>query len=302
VLQPMNNNNAIPPIQPMNFNDGVFQPMTVTSYSFNPNQNPVGPSPPVAMAMSAPGIDEHEIPLNQAPIGLGPDNVGYTVGQRDLKQRLNDREYHVDISGWVHESWEFFKRHWKFYILWGVLVNVIYIVGGRWFPPLYWLTVPLVGGLYVATFNLIRTTTTGTIQVRDFLQGFIKILPILAIHLLQILIIGAGFLALIIPGIYAAVVLSFPHHIYMEFHDEGIGIIDSLHISYNVVHKKFWKMFLFNLALYGIIILGGLALGIGVVVAVPVAFIASCIAFRDIFGLKDHHQYSLTNVEDHHQH
>jgi len=281
----MNNSGGVPlGVEPVNFNVGIFQPMTVSSYSFNP-----GAASSAGVILSTPGIEP--------TTNLQPE-VGFTVGQRDIKQRLNDREYHVDTRGWIVEALALFKRHWQYYVPWGVLVTAVCVIS-YYFVPVLLLNVPLTAGLYYATLNLIRTTSTGVVQPKDFLQGFIKLLPVFAVFLLSTLIIIAGLVVFVVPGIYAAVVLDFAIHIYLEYSEENIGILDSLQISYTVVHKKFWKLLLFHIALAGVLILGALLLGVGIIVAFPVAYIATCFAFRDIFGLKDHHQYSLTNIEMH---
>ena len=55
----------------------------------------------------------------------------------------------------------------------------------------------------------------------DFFRGYFVFFPLLGFAIVLPLIIGVGFLLLIIPGIYLAVTLSFVPFVYIEYHRQS---------------------------------------------------------------------------------
>jgi hypothetical protein len=100
------------------------------------------------------------------------------------------------------------------------------------------------------------------------------------------LIIGAGFICFIIPGIYLAVTLSLTPYIYLEFHHMGVGIIDSIVISRRVIHKKFWWWLLFGIVAFLIAIALSIPL-ITVFLIYPWFGFFSPVIMNIVFNLKE---------------
>jgi len=98
---------------------------------------------------------------------------------------------------------------------------------------------------------------------------------------------------LIVPGLYLIYAFSFAFPVYVEFRSLGLSMMDSLTVSNKQVWKKFVNFIVFNAALSGIVIVGIFALGVGVLVTFPLAILAHTIAVRDIFGLRDTHEYEM---------
>ncbi len=99
----------------------------------------------------------------------------------------------------------------------------------------------------------------------------------LGAELLAALIIVAGFILLVIPGIIASLGLGFAPYIVI---DRPLGPVESLKESWRITKGNKWRIFLFGLALLGVNILGLLAVGIGVLVSVPITLLAVVHAYR----------------------
>lgn len=93
------------------------------------------------------------------------------------------------------------------------------------------------------------------------------------------LIVVAGLILLVVPGIYLALRLQFYSYYII---DKNAGAIDSLRMSWKVTQGNLLNIFLFELLLIGINILGALALGIGLLITIPVSFVAVTLLYRKL--------------------
>jgi len=209
-----------------------------------------------------------------------------------IRERLLEREYAVNIRAWYIEAWRLYRLHWMYFVGWA-FVAAIPTALSLVFPPIAILFIPLLAGLIVAVNNLTRTTAMREKPyLIDFLQGFRMILPVMAVYLLQLAAIAVGLVVLILPGIYLLVALSFALHLSLEFRQADIGIFDSLLISERVVRKRWWRMagfYFLTLLLTAV----GIASVLGMLVLLPLGQIAMAVAFKDVFGLLDHHQFAV---------
>ena len=102
-------------------------------------------------------------------------------------------------------------------------------------------------------------------------------------NLLYGLIIFAGLILLIVPGIIWSIKFQyFPYTMV----DRGTGIIESLKLSSKITNGNKWKLFLFNLAQGLICILGFLLLGIGILIAIPLITMAEAYVYRKLSAEK----------------
>jgi uncharacterized membrane protein len=99
----------------------------------------------------------------------------------------------------------------------------------------------------------------------------------LGAELLAGIIIFIGFLLLVVPGIIAAIGLGFaPYGVI----DRGKGPVEALKDSWNITKGHKGQLFLFGLALLGLNLLGVIALVVGVLVTVPMTWLAVTHAYR----------------------
>ncbi len=92
-------------------------------------------------------------------------------------------------------------------------------------------------------------------------------------------IVGIGFLLLIIPGIILSIKLQFYTYFIV---DKNAGPIEALQKSWEVTKGVKWNLFLFWWLLVGINILGALALGVGLFATIPTTMVAIGYVYRKL--------------------
>lgn len=97
--------------------------------------------------------------------------------------------------------------------------------------------------------------------------------------ILYSLILAAGFILLIVPGIIWG--LRYSYYSYLIV-DKGLKPIEALKESAKITYGAKGKLFIFWLLLAGIIILGTLALGVGLLWAMPTVVVAWAYVYRKL--------------------
>ncbi|HEV8354179.1 MAG TPA: YciC family protein [bacterium] len=95
------------------------------------------------------------------------------------------------------------------------------------------------------------------------------------------LIVALGFLLLIVPGIVWAIKYQFVPYVIV---DRGVGATESLRMSARLTDGVKMNLLFFDLALFGVILLGAIALGVGLFVALPVVLMAHAYMYRHRLG------------------
>ncbi|MES0403793.1 MAG: DUF975 family protein [Hyphomicrobium sp.] len=101
----------------------------------------------------------------------------------------------------------------------------------------------------------------------------------LGAQFLAAIIIFVGLLLLIVPGFIAALGLLFVPYVVI---DRGAGPINALKESWRITNGNKWQLFLFGLVLSGLNLVGVLLLVVGLLVTVPVTWIAVTHAYRTL--------------------
>lgn len=99
----------------------------------------------------------------------------------------------------------------------------------------------------------------------------------LGVSVLMFIIVFAGLLLLIIPGVVLALMLCLAGIIAIE---RGMGPVASLKESYRATKGNLWKLFLFWIVIFVLAIIGMIPFGLGLIVVAPVAMLASIHAYR----------------------
>ena len=116
-----------------------------------------------------------------------------------------------------------------------------------------------------------------------------KLLPAVGASILFALMVMAGFVLLIVPGVY----LMLRYGQFMNaMVDRNLGVIESLKYSSSITTNNRLNLFLLALLSIAIFIAGVLALVVGLVFAYPVIWMSWMVAFRWM-------QYGRRAVEDH---
>lgn len=136
----------------------------------------------------------------------------------------------------------------------------------------------LFASLGAATFSLRAHDNIAAVEIGD-LWNPQPVWRYLGAHILSAIIIFFGLLLLIVPGIIAALGLMF---VPFAVIDRGAGPTDALKQSWRITKGNKGELFLLGLALLGLNLLGILALVVGLLVTVPITWLAITHAYRTL--------------------
>ena len=123
----------------------------------------------------------------------------------------------------------------------------------------------------------LRITDNDKPKFSDIFRSYPLFWKYLGISILFPVIVFVGLLLLILPGILWAVRFSFAPLILV---DTNMGIIASMKESWAITEGNFWSLLLFWIVVGVLNFLGFLALGIGLLVSVPVTTFSSIFVYR----------------------
>ena len=121
----------------------------------------------------------------------------------------------------------------------------------------------------------------------DFRDCFWKYL---ALHILYFLIIYAGILLLIVPGIIWAIKFSLCFYFVV---DKNLGPIQALKASSRTTKGVKWDLFAFGILNCGIILLGLTCLIVGIFAAYPTVLIAQALVYRQLVAQTQLYRFGI---------
>lgn len=183
-------------------------------------------------------------------------------------------------------GWEKTKANLRFFIKVMIIVALIYLVPGLFkekgiitvVASLIFWALQIIVDLGLIKISL-RMHDGEKAAVSDLFSTSELVLKYLAASILYGVIIAAGFLLLVIPGIIFAIKLQFYSYFIV---DKNSGPIEALKKSWAVTRGANWNLYLFALLQSGVTLLGLLALLVGLLVAVPVTSLANAYVYRKL--------------------
>lgn len=190
-------------------------------------------------------------------------------------------------------GWEKLKEHWLFFIL---AYTTVFLVSGIFsglvegpykdIEPTaglltligYLLRVWLNFNLLVAIIRLFDGTKP---EWRDLFVWREETISYVGASILYGLMVLAGCLFFIVPGIYLAVKYGFYGYLIA---DKRLGAFDALKMSGQLTEGMKWPIIGFGFASLGVLLLGMLAFGVGLFIAIPVIAIAFVFVYRSLYG------------------
>jgi uncharacterized membrane protein len=142
------------------------------------------------------------------------------------------------------------------------------------------ITSPLLMGNFIVSAKLLQGQPP---EFRDFFAGFRYFLPLLLLSLIAGLFIGIGTLLLIIPGIYLAVAYLFASYLVV---DRRLDFWPAMELSRRTINPRWFGFFAFVFLVALLNLLGAVALGVGLLVTIPLSFCAVTAAYAEIFGFQ----------------
>lgn len=138
---------------------------------------------------------------------------------------------------------------------------------------------PLNGGLF---YVLLRRLRGEGVTAGDVFAGFsVGFVQLFLANLIVSLLTLAGVVLCILPGIYLTVGYLFALPLVI---DKRMEFWTAMEVSRQVVHRHWWIMFGYAILALLVLVLGGLACGVGLVVAVPLAMAGLMYIYEDLFG------------------
>jgi predicted Ser/Thr protein kinase len=211
--------------------------------------------------------------ITQTPpaAGAGPNVAAFT-------RAALARDYQLNIGHCLSRGWNLMMHN--FWPIVGV-VALIGLLQHAANSTLIGIVVggPLSGGLWLYFLKKIRGRQ---VNVGTAFSGFsVAFVPLFLGGLVTFLLVLAGLVCFLLPGIYLAVAWAFT---LMLIADQGLDFWPAMGLSRKVISKHWWK-FLWFLIVLGVIELAGyLMCLIGIFVAAPIAMAALAYAYEDIFG------------------
>lgn len=204
---------------------------------------------------------------------------------------INNQEYELKIGQYFSRGWEIFKQYpWGFigFFLLTLLISMASSMlpfplgtnkdGGGGIVNLV-ITPVLSAGLYIVAF-LIAKNRPKTFS--DFFRGFNQFLQIFLVNVVSSILIAIGFLLLIIPGVYLAVAYTFSLLFAIE---KKLSFWSAMEASRKLITKKWFSFLVFGVVIMLLNLAGLLALGVGLLVTIPLTYCIMVAAFEDIVGL-----------------
>jgi uncharacterized membrane protein len=122
----------------------------------------------------------------------------------------------------------------------------------------------------VTKFSL-RLARGGQVDLTDVYTGYPYFLNMLLSSLLYGLLVMAGLILLIIPGIYWGIRYQFFPYLIV---DQNLGPVNAIKRSGQITRGEWWHLFLYGLAAFGLSMLGFLACCIGTIITTPIIMVA----------------------------
>lgn len=135
-------------------------------------------------------------------------------------------------------------------------------------------------GIITITLKILAKKKTG---FGDLFENINVFWNYLLATILYALIVIAGFILLIIPGFIWAIKYQFYGYFVI---DKKMGAVEALKQSAAITEGERWNLFKFGLWQLGIIILGALALGVGLFFAIPVVWLSVVFVYKKLSSAK----------------
>jgi len=183
--------------------------------------------------------------------------------------------YNVKIESYISRGWDLMRKRTDYFILF----TLVFAIGCSIPFVDIFIFQPLAAGFLIAAHYL---TSGKKVVLENFFEGFKHFAGLLLFKLIGGILIFLGFVALVLPGVYLVVGYIFaPFYIVFG----GMDFWEAMESSRKLVHREWFSIFAFLIVLILINFLGLLALGVGLLITIPLSYCALYIAFDDIVGV-----------------
>jgi len=139
---------------------------------------------------------------------------------------------------------------------------------------------PMVAGIFMIA---IKHSVSAPTRVGEIFRHYDKAFRILWLYILMYIMMILGFVLLVLPGIYLMVAYTMALPLLIE---KNMSVWQAMETSRKAISKKWFTMLGFWIVNMFVIMLGFLALMIGVIWALPLVVLAYAIVYRNMFGVE----------------
>lgn len=239
-----------------------------------PEFAPLGTWPEFADAFGGPGKAES---ASSVPPPLDSAKAD------QLAAEIIGRGYNLSVSNCFSRSWKLYTTH--FGLLTGTTALALIIVALLHSVPVGGnLAAVALGGAFSAGLGVVflKLIRGQKAEVNDVFAGFNHgFVPLLLASTIIFVLVSAGLLFCILPGIYLVVAWLFTYQLSYE---RGLDFWPAMELSRKVVHERWWEVFALAVVAGILFAVGSFVLIVGVFFTAPIAFGAIMYAYEDIFG------------------
>ena len=202
------------------------------------------------------------------------------MDQRKI-HRIIESGVDFNINTILSKAWEMFQERALFHVGFMVIivcVQAAFTTYAESITPLYTIFIapPLVSGFYMVAN---RQSQKEYVEFQNFFEGFRYWWDLVVANLISSVLAVIGIILLIIPGVYLLVGYMFCL-LFVIF--GGFDFWTSMELSRKLVTTNWWKFFGFGLALLALNIVGILCLFVGLLVTIPVTYLAVYVLFEEL--------------------
>lgn len=201
----------------------------------------------------------------------------------------------LPLGDYFRTGWELFKQYpggfIGFFLVYALVLLILHTLSFLGWLLFFAVSPALIMGNFIVSAKLLQRQTP---RFRDFFAGFHFFLPLLLLSLVTSILIAIGLALLIIPGLYLAVAYLFAACLVI---DRRLDFWPAMELSRRTVTPLWFGIFTFLLLVAVINLLGGLFLGLGLLVTVPLSYGALTAAYADLFGFQSDYAQEVPRLE-----
>ncbi|MDG1278415.1 MAG: hypothetical protein P8O16_14120 [Algoriphagus sp.] len=196
-------------------------------------------------------------------------------------QQIIDAGVDFDIQEILQKAWVLFKTRASFHIGFMFIIGATQAFFAYYLEDFVSIYSILLAPALIAGFYLVanRLSQEEYVDFQNYFDGFKYWLLVVTINLISGILTVLGIFALIVPGIYLAVGYMFAM-LFGIF--GGFDFWTSMEMSRKLVTTNWWKFFGFVLILLLLNIAGLLAFIVGILITVPVTYLAIYVLFEQL--------------------
>jgi uncharacterized membrane protein len=185
----------------------------------------------------------------------------------------------VNVGKWISEGWNLVFSELGFYLLLAIIYVVVIAIASSTAIGGFIVAGPLEAGIFYILFQKMRGVPA---SIGDIGKGFEFLVASILANILIGVFVAIGFVFCIIPGIILSAVYLFTFAFIIE---KEMDFWAAMEASRNVIKKHLFEMSIFVVLMGIILLIGVLACGVGVFIAIPVCFAAIAFAYKDLVGI-----------------